>query len=74
MNGMPLLVMVLLAFVIAMVGAITTYFYLDREGLDDKKVKFAIMVFFIILLVILIPIYGRAISIWVGNFVKPSAS
>ena len=71
---MPLLVMVLLAFVIAMVGSIITYFYLDREGRDDKKVKFAVMVFLIILFVILFVLYMGAVSVWVGKLLNSSAS
>jgi ABC-type uncharacterized transport system YnjBCD permease subunit len=50
---MSLLVSVFLALVAAAIGAVVTYLYLDWEGHEDKKVKYSIMVFLIVLLVTL---------------------
>ena len=71
---MLLLFAVLLAFVVATIGAALTYFYLDSKGDDDKKVKFAVMVFLIILFVILFVLYEGAVSVWVGKLLNSSAS
>ncbi|EQB64381.1 MAG: hypothetical protein AMDU2_EPLC00016G0004 [Thermoplasmatales archaeon E-plasma] len=64
---MSLLVSVFLALVAAAIGAVVTYLYLDWEGHEDKKVKYSIMVFLIVLLVILFAMYENIVSAWVNN-------
>ncbi|MEM3448609.1 MAG: hypothetical protein QXG08_06705 [Candidatus Methanomethyliaceae archaeon] len=69
---MPLLFNGLLALVVATMGAILTYFYLDRNGYEDKKFKFAVMVFLIFLFAILFVMYENYISAWVSKHISAS--
>ena len=71
---MSLFVKVLLVLGIPILGAIITYIASEREGQYDKKVKFAVMVFFIILFVILFILYEGAVSAWIKKLLNSSAS
>lgn len=71
---MSLFVKLLLVLGIPILGAIIIYIASEREGLYDKKVKLAAMVFLVILFVILFSLYEGAVSAWVGKLLNSSAS
>ena len=71
---MVLLVNILLAVVVAAIGAIVTYLYLGHEGHDDEKGKYTLMIFLIIFLVLLFVIYENIVSVWVHSLFTSSAS
>lgn len=70
---MPLFITLLVVFIIAIIGAILTYHYLDNSAHDDDKLKYSLMVFCIIIAVSLFILYMNGTSSWVANNIKPSA-
>lgn len=70
---MALLISLLVIFIIAIIGAILTYHYLDNPAHDDEKLKYSLMVFCIIIAVSLFILYMNGASIWVANNIRPSA-
>lgn len=71
---MALLVVLIIAFIIGIIGSIITYRYFENSGYDFKtSAVFSLLVFFLILYLILFPIYENDIQLWVANTFKSSA-
>jgi Ca2+/Na+ antiporter len=68
---MPLLVVLIIALIIGIIGSIITYHYFENSGYDFKtSAVFSLLVFFLILYLVLFPIYENNIQLWVANVLK----
>jgi hypothetical protein len=71
---MSLLFDVISAIILATIGCGATYWYLDNQGYEEKKVPYSIMVFLIVLFVILSVMYQNFVSAWVHSLFTSSVS